>query len=176
MRNIKTIVLHCTATKPDHDVEISHVREWHVKGNGWRDVGYHWLIKLDGTVEAGRPFHQVGAGVKGHNANALHVAYVGGLDDDGVPADTMTDDQVAAWYQLATSLVRVIGPMDLKGHNDFTDDKACPSFKVSEKFTQLAAWCQSGDGTAPGFQPKQRQPAPVVSRQYCQRCNRRVRR
>ena len=60
MRPINRIIIHCTATPEGRDVTIGEVRKWHVV-RGWRDVGYHYLIRLDGTVETGRPIEQVGA-------------------------------------------------------------------------------------------------------------------
>lgn len=175
MRKIENIIIHCTATRPDADVDIDHVRTWHVKGNGWRDVGYHYLIKLDGTVQHGRHISKTGAGVKGHNSHSVHIAYVGGCDDDLKPKNTLNADQRAALYQLTTSIVRVLGPLDVIGHNDLTDEKACPSFKVGTELAQLVKWCQTGEGDTPQSDAKQRQPEAVAPRQHCRRCHRRVR-
>ena len=67
MRRINKIIVHCTATPEGRDVTINEVRDWHVNDNGWRDVGYHFLIRLDGTVEEGRPIEQTGAHCYGNN-------------------------------------------------------------------------------------------------------------
>jgi len=50
MREIKEVILHCTATPADRKLTVQEVRNWHVKGNGWDDIGYHFLIHQDGTV------------------------------------------------------------------------------------------------------------------------------
>ena len=55
MRAINNIILHCSATQEGLDIGVDTIRRWHVTGNGWKDVGYHFIIKLDGTVEDGRP-------------------------------------------------------------------------------------------------------------------------
>ena len=175
MRKITTIVLHCSATQPHYDVDIRHVREWHVKGNKWRDVGYHYFIKLDGTIQHGRPVHVQGAGVRGHNSNTVHVCYAGGLNDDGDPHNTLNADQRAAIYQVCTSLVRVFGPLEFIGHNDLTDEKACPSFKVSTEMGQLVEWCRTGEGHSPVPNADEREPEKVAPRKYCRRCHRRFR-
>lgn len=45
------IVVHCAATKPSMDIGADTIRDWHVNGNGWRDIGYHLVIKRNGDVE-----------------------------------------------------------------------------------------------------------------------------
>lgn len=175
MRKIDTIVIHCTATLPGQDVDIDDVRRWHVDGNGWSDVGYHALITLDGQLQFGRDIGRMGAGVAGHNKTTVHVAYVGGVDEDGKPADTMTEKQMGSLHGYVCGIVTVLGAMDVKGHNDFTDAKACPSFNVAEKFPQLVAWASSPVGPWPLYSTQQRQPAPVVGPKYCRKCNRRMR-
>lgn len=169
MRNIDTIIIHCTATKPDQPVTIEDVRRWHVEGNKWSDVGYHALITADGVIEYGRPMHKQGAGVRGHNANSVHVAYVGGLNADGEPEDTMTPDQVRALYAYVTGFVRVMGAMQVIGHNDLTDDKACPSFKVAQKFPTLVSWAAAPSKTAP---VPDEQSGPVI--RFCRKCSRQM--
>ena len=175
MRKIDRIVIHCTATKPGHDVDISDVREWHVKGNGWTDVGYHYVIKLDGTIQNGRPVRKMGAGVKGHNRDTIHVAYVGGCDNTGQPANTMNTAQMGAIYEICTALGRVFGALELIGHNDLTDEKACPSYNVRETMGELVEWCQTPDQNPPKSIRNERQPEKVAPRQHCRRCGRRVR-
>ena len=57
MRKINKIIVHCTATQESKDVSLDEVRRWHLN-RGWRDIGYHFLIQRDGTVEEGRPIEQ----------------------------------------------------------------------------------------------------------------------
>ena len=80
MRTIDKIILHCAATKEGRDIKTETIKSWHVKGNGWSDIGYHYVIELDGTVKKGRPMHRSGAHTKGHNTGSIGVCYVGGID------------------------------------------------------------------------------------------------
>jgi N-acetylmuramoyl-L-alanine amidase len=82
MRKVNKIIIHCTATPEGRDVSIDEVRRWHVKERGWRDVGYHFLIRLDGTVEEGRPIEMTGAHTRGHNWDSIGIAYAGGMSKD----------------------------------------------------------------------------------------------
>ena len=65
MRKITKIIVHCTATQEGKDIDIETVRLAFKKG--WRDVGYHFLVKLDGTIEEGRPIEMTGAHTRGEN-------------------------------------------------------------------------------------------------------------
>ena len=136
MRELNRIILHCSATPEGRDVPASVIRRWHVEDRGWSDIGYHFVIRLDGTVETGRPLDRAGAHVKGHNADSIGVCYVGGVDADGQAKDTMTELQEIAWVELVFSLRRVFGYMPVSGHNEYAP-KACPSFNVQTKYRFL---------------------------------------
>lgn len=136
MRQIRRAILHCTATEEGKHYDVDDIRRWHTsEPRNWSDIGYHWLILLDGTIQEGRPFWKQGAHVAGHNEDSLGIAYVGGLRN-GEPADTMTVLQDIAFLRLITSLRTVFGPILLHGHNEFSS-KACPSFIVAEKYKWL---------------------------------------
>ena len=142
MREIKKIILHCTATEEGKDYSVQTIRSWHMdEPRMWSDIGYHYLIRNDedGTIELGRPIERPGAHVRGHNSDSVGIAYVGGVDAQHDAKDTMTDAQVKSFLTLVESLRLVFGKtLPVYGHNDFTDRKECPSFKVRKKFPQLA--------------------------------------
>jgi len=134
MRNIVKIILHCSATEAGEPIHSGHIRKWHLS-RGFKDIGYHFVILLDGTIEFGRPLEKVGAHCKGYNIESVGICYIGGLKN-GEPADTMTFKQEMAFVNLVRWL-RSKFPLTIHGHNDFTDKKACPSFKVARKFPYL---------------------------------------
>lgn len=132
-RKIDKIFIHCSATPEGRDVKTETIKSWHVKGNGWSDIGYHFVIELDGAVNNGRPLHRSGAGVKGHNAHSIHVCYVGGMDKDKNAKDTRTDAQRKALDQLVADLKMDYPTATIHGHNEFAA-KACPSFDVQKEY------------------------------------------
>lgn len=137
MRDINRIIIHCSATPEGRDINAATIRDWHVNGNGWSDIGYHYVIKLNGDIEVGRPIDKTGAHVKGHNRDSIGICYVGGADADMNPKDTMNEAQEAAMKELIYSLRMVWDKhLSLHGHNEYAS-KACPSFKVSEKFPSI---------------------------------------
>ncbi|MCC8037922.1 MAG: N-acetylmuramoyl-L-alanine amidase [Bacteroidales bacterium] len=133
MRKIDKIILHCSATAEGRNFTVQQIRDWHVKGNGWRDIGYHYVIYLDGSVHRGRPENQVGAHCTGHNANSIGVCYIGGCAADGkTPKDTRTPAQRAALISLVKELRSKYPGATVHGHNEFAN-KACPSFNVQKE-------------------------------------------
>jgi N-acetylmuramoyl-L-alanine amidase len=82
MRNIEKIIVHCAATREGQHIKTDTIRNWHLK-RGWSDIGYHYVIELDGTIGIGRPIERSGAHTKGLNSNSIGVCYVGGVETDG---------------------------------------------------------------------------------------------
>ena len=133
MRQINRIIIHCTATPEGRDHTAADVDKWH-KERGWSQIGYHWLIRLDGTIEQGRPESKTGAHVKGHNSDSIGVVYVGGCDASINPKDTRTDAQKAALVCMVQELKARYPAATVHGHNEFDKGKACPSFDVAGEF------------------------------------------
>ena len=88
MRKIDLIVVHCTATPAGRNVSVADIRAWHI-ARGFADIGYHYIIALDGTVEPGRDISIAGAHARGYTAQSVGVCYVGGLDASGNPASEL---------------------------------------------------------------------------------------
>lgn len=135
MRDINKIILHCTATKDGVHVSVDTIRKWH-EARGWADVGYHYVIYIDGTIHRGRDIDKSGAHTKGQNAKSIGIAYVGGLDKNDEAKDTMSMKQEVAFMSLVYSLRRVLGDLRVHGHNEYSN-KSCPNFNVQEKFEFL---------------------------------------
>lgn len=135
MRLIDKIIIHCLATPEGKHFTVADVRRWHTTptskgGRGWSDIGYHYVIYLDGSVHKGRPIEIAGAHTLGQNKNSIGIAYVGGCAADGkTPKDTRTDAQKKALRELVTELQKEYPNATIHGHNEFAN-KACPSFNV----------------------------------------------
>ncbi len=76
---ISEIIIHCTATPAGRDLTAADIRRYHLQ-RGFETIGYHYVVRLDGTVERGRDEAFVGAHCLGHNNCSIGVAYIGGLD------------------------------------------------------------------------------------------------
>lgn len=150
---IDAIVIHCTATRAGQDIRASDIDKWH-KERGFAEIGYHYVIDLDGTVEFGRRLPKNGAhcntaGTSGrsYNKHSIGIAYVGGLDKNGKAADTRTPEQKQALHTLVWRLFDKYPIKEIIGHRDASPDKngdgiisanewikICPCFDVKSEF------------------------------------------
>jgi len=127
-----TVVIHCSASPPHRDVDAAEITRWH-RARGFRTIGYHYVIKRDGTLETGRPISQQGAHARGHNHYTIGICLVGGVDKQGKAEDNFTDAQRHTLYRTVTSVVYDYKITSVIGHHDIPGvNKACPSFNVTE--------------------------------------------
>ena len=137
MRSIAFIIVHCTATAEGQPFTIDDVSRWH-RARGWKTVGYHYLVLLDGTIQRGRPEEMVGAHCKNRNQHSIGVCYVGGLSAEGRPKDTRTPAQKAALRSLLTDLKHRYPNALIASHHLFDPLKACPCFDATEEYAPEA--------------------------------------
>jgi len=143
-KSTKFIVIHCSATPPSMDIGVETLREWHKK-NGWSDVGYHIIIRRDGTVQEGRPIDNQGAHVAGYNHTSIGIVMIGGVGENGKAENNFTPAQFRALsrevkgYRAKYPGAHVLGHRDLSpdlnGDGKITSNewiKECPSFDVSK--------------------------------------------
>jgi N-acetylmuramoyl-L-alanine amidase len=136
-RKVDTISVHCSATKEGNFISVANIRRWH-KDRGWSDIGYHYVIYLDGSIHRGRPLYKIPAAVKHHNAHMAAVCYIGGIDRDMKPKDTRTDAQKRSLWRLLTELRNKYPHADIRGHRDYPHvHKACPSFDAFNEYLEL---------------------------------------
>lgn len=164
-RKINHIVIHCTAGHtPAERVQNFFLRPVSEGGRGWKTGGYHIIIEKDGEIKQIYPFSRVTNGVVGYNQNSIHIAYVGGVEEDDVTRakDTRTEIQKDAIEIAIHQAIRwieaqgqdVTEGIGIVGHRDFSPDKngsgviepwerikACPSFDVIEEY----GWYSSRD-------------------------------
>lgn len=145
MRSITLIIIHCSAVKPHIKSSAQDIDAWH-RQRGMDGIGYHYVIRRDGSIETGRPETQIGAHCKDHNKNSLGICYEGGLDRYGRPADTRTPEQKEALLTLLKDLKKRYPHAIITGHYTFNPRKACPCFDAAHEYLWLSNL--SPDGSA----------------------------
>lgn len=135
-RNIKEIIVHCTATQEGKDYTVEDIRSWH-KAQGWQDIGYHYVIYRDGSIHEGRDVDISGAHCKGHNSISIGIVYIGGLDVNNKPADTRTEAQKEGIFFLLQALKLLYPKAGIYGHHTFNSSKSCPCYDVEEEYKDL---------------------------------------
>lgn len=153
MKQIDSIIIHCSATRAGQDIRARDIDRMH-RARGFAQIGYNFVIDLDGLVENGRPLSIDGAhcntkGFSGesYNKHSIGICYIGGLDASGQAADTRTEAQRTALRELVAKLCREYPIAELLGHRDTSPDldgngeveprefiKACPCFDVRKEF------------------------------------------
>ena len=135
MRKITKIIVHCADTPEGRNDTAADIRRWH-KARGFNDIGYHYVVDLDGTIEPGRDVTIAGAHTTGHNADSIGVCYIGGADTDMKPKDTRTEEQKTALRLLLKYLVQKYPGAKIYGHRDFAN-KSCPSFDAKTEYAKI---------------------------------------
>lgn len=134
MRKINKIVVHCADTPKGKKFDIKDIRQWHVEENGWSDVGYHFVVLLDGTIQVGRNIETPGAHVKNNNKDSIGICYIGG----GSGEDTRTNNQKVSLIYLIATLKRIYKTSIVLGHRDFKGvKKNCPCFDAQKEYKLL---------------------------------------
>jgi len=109
------VVIHCSDTPSDRDINAAEIHCWHRK-QGWDGIGYHWVIRRDGTLEAGRPEYWTGAHTRGHNRGSIGICLIG--------RHYFTDAQL----QTLRLKLNTYDSLELFNHSDLDNKKTCPNF------------------------------------------------
>lgn len=149
IKDIKFIVLHCSATRSDVAYTPDQMEADH-RARGWRSAGYHFYVRRSGEVVRLRPLGQIGAHAWGFNRCSIGVCYEGGLSPEGKPEDTRTEAQRYALRGLLRRLKELCPGVVILGHRDLSPDrdgngriephewlKVCPSFDAITEYRDL---------------------------------------
>lgn len=160
-RVIDEIIIHCSATAEGRKVSSSSIDAGHKarKFSVYTDthgktryIGYHYIIHLDGRIEACRPESKIGCHTSGHNARSIGICYIGGLDSEGkFIKDTRTKAQKASLIKLIKDIKSRINTIErVIGHRDTSPDlngngiidpyeyiKGCPCFNAIPEYKDL---------------------------------------
>lgn len=146
----KYLVIHCSATYEGVDIRPETIVKWHTSksGRGWSRAGYSDIITLDGALhnihfaKGTNPYDnfiessEMTWGVKGQNAVSKHVCYIGGVDRQKNPKNTMTPEQAETLEIYIKHEILRHPDIQIAGHNQFSA-KACPSFNVPDFGCQI---------------------------------------
>ena len=129
------IVIHHTGNGEDCDPDAVEINRWH-QAKGWVCIGYHYVIRKDGTVEQGRPHWTIGAHCEGDNYHTIGIHFSGDFMENRQP----TKAQLVSGAQLIANICTDYGiPIDsdhIKGHRDYMPND-CPGDNLYDKLPDL---------------------------------------
>lgn len=138
IEDIDTIIIHCSGSNYG---TASLIRDWHVDGNGWEDIGYHYVIrncyplyenyyfnkpvpKYGGFIESGRSLESVGAHCRQYNKKSIGICLIG--------SDIFSETQIENLIKLIRQLKHNIPTIKhIKGHCEYTSSKTCPNLDMN---------------------------------------------
>jgi N-acetylmuramoyl-L-alanine amidase len=139
MRNIKYLVVHCTATP--QSTTIDSIQNYWRTNLKWKSPGYHKIVKANGEVITLADDEAICNGVAGYNSLSLHASYIGGIDSRGNPLDNRTQGQKDALSQVLHAWRAKYPNAKIQGHRDFlkrgVNWKECPSFDAKTEYAHI---------------------------------------
>lgn len=137
--SIRFLVLHCSATRCNQSYTVEQLMRDH-KARGFTTIGYHFYVRRDGTFTQHRRLLEVGAHARPYNRCSIGICYEGGLDEDGNPANTLTEPQIERLQDLFEVLHQLFPEAMIVGHRDLrgTTPKECPCLDTQKLFGFIA--------------------------------------
>lgn len=122
----RRVILHCSDSSDDNKSKIcaKDIEGWHVQQRGFKRIGYHDVIKRDGTREAGRPPTVQGAHAFGENQDSIGVCYVGRNSPSANQIRTLLE--IYQDYRVKFSIPWT----QWYGHYEFNKVKSCPGLPM----------------------------------------------
>nr|DAS58155.1 MAG TPA: endodeoxyribonuclease I [Caudoviricetes sp.] len=136
-REIVRIVVHCSDHESGSATTIEEIRKDHINNRKWSDIGYHYVIETNGDLEIGRDVDKTPAAQSSYNEKSIALCYVGGhktINGEKKWFDTRTKAQKETMLKLLKKLREYYPKATICGHNEFTNQKVCPSFDVRQVY------------------------------------------
>lgn len=136
------IVIHHTGGA-DIDASAEQIHDWHLS-QSWAGIGYHFVIRKDGTIERGRPVDTVGSHAYGYNAHSIGI-HLSGDFETAFPTMAQIEMTAMLIANLCADYCIPIDKAHICGHCDLmaTD---CPGKNLYEKIPIIvgkANWYRS---------------------------------
>ena len=136
------VIHHAGFPDADKDSSAEEIHKLHREVNGWAGIGYHYVIRKDGTIEQGRKPLAVGAHALHHNKNSVGICVAGNFDI-GKPTHAQMDSLklLTAWLCQKYAL-NPTGKGVIVGHRNLNDTR-CPGKNLYAKLDDVRYWCRN---------------------------------
>ena len=117
------IVTHHTGNPTDDNLSAIAIHSSH-QAQGWSGIGYHYVVRKDGTVEEGRPHWTIGAHAYGDNSHTIGI-HVCGNFEIGQPTDAQIESLAMLISGLAYDYGLPINDQTVVAHRDLMPTACC---------------------------------------------------
>ena len=105
------------------------------RGNGWADVGYHYLVQKDGKIVLGRPIAAQGAHARGANRTSVGICVIG--DNTRGNGYAWTYHQKQALRRFVRAFLTLFPGARVVGHRDAGSTATeCPGVEIAAMFSE----------------------------------------
>lgn len=127
-REIESVIVHWTETATNKNIGSEEINGWHLKA-GLKGIGYHYVIRRDGSLQRGRPVNIEGQHTPSFDDKTIGVVFVGGINapsetpnaQNFLSAKSLTRSQINTFDQICKAFYRVWPGIQFKGHADVDD-------------------------------------------------------
>ena len=134
------IVIHHTGNPADDDLSAEQIHWTHL-AIGWAGIGYHYVIRKDGTIEEGRPEWATGSHAEGYNWNSVGIHLCGNFQYvDPTPQQIESAAYLIGY--LCDKYALIPTAETVKGHRDL-NATACPGenlYNILQTLRGKAIW------------------------------------
>jgi hypothetical protein len=149
----RTTIHHTETPSEDAARQVRAIQHYHMDTRGWCDIGYHFLIGVDGTIYEGRPLDRLGAHVAGQNTGNIGISFVGCFHPGCAwgptsPPETMIRSAGRLVRALADIYGFAVTSATVRGHRDQPGASTdCPGDNLYARIGDIIAAARSGSTT-----------------------------
>ena len=145
-REVTEVVVHWTDTYSNKNIGSEELNRTHIE-LGINGIGYHYVIRRDGSLQRGRPVNVKGdhASENGHDEYSIGLAFVGGINaPSGTDfpttyrsASSLTLSQMNTFREFCQAFYNRFPGGQILGHNDVDQFEQDPGFDVRDYVEDL---------------------------------------
>jgi hypothetical protein len=138
-RDVTEMVVHWTETNTNKNIGSEEINKYHIE-LGLDGIGYHYVIRRDGSLQRGRPINLEGqhSPVNSHDTRSIGVVFVGGINvptgtpnsENFIDVQSLTRSQFNTFDHICRAFYNTYPGGQVLGHNDVDEDEVDPGFDV----------------------------------------------
>ena len=135
------VIHHAGFPEGDKDSSAEDIHKFHQQTNGWAGIGYHYVIRKDGTIEQGRRPQMIGAHAYHHNKNSIGICVAGNFNVAKPQAAQMDSLKLLTAWLCQRYKLNPMGKGVIVGHRDL-NDTTCPGDNLYKKLDDVRYYCR----------------------------------